>query len=147
MDTVGVVFLGLIALSSLVQGTLLVILARGGLRLSRRVQDLQNRMEKEVRPILDDINVVASNVSVVSELAASQARRLQDVLAETTRRVEETRAEIKGVMAHPVAALGDAVAFLKGIRRGLDVYRQLGGFEAQTKGAARRYADDEHLFI
>ena len=33
------------------------------------------------------------------------------------------------------------------IRRGLEVYRQLGGSEAQTKGASRRYADDEHLFI
>lgn len=147
MDTVGVVFLGLIALSSLVQGTLLILLARGGLRLSRRVQDLQARMEKEVKPILDDINVVTANVTAVSDLAAAQSRRLQDLLAETTRRVEETRDEIKGVLAHPAAALGDAVAFLKGIRRGLDVYRQLGGFEAQTKGAARRYGDDEHLFI
>jgi hypothetical protein len=147
MDTVGVVFLGLIALSSLVQGTLLILLARGGLRLGRRVQELQTRMEKEVRPILEDINVVTANVTAVSDLAAAQARRIQDVLAETTRRVEETRAEIKGVLAHPAAALGDAVAFLKGVRRGLEVYRQLGGFEAQAKGAARRYGDDEHLFI
>ena len=147
MDTVGVVFLGLIALSSLVQGTLLILLARGGLRLSRRVQDLQERMEREVKPILDDVNAVAANVTLVSDLAVAQARRLQDVIADTTRRVEETRDEIKGVLAHPVAALGDAVAFLKGIRRGLEVYRQLGGFEAQTKGAARRYAEDEHLFI
>jgi hypothetical protein len=147
MDTVGVVFLGLIALSSLVQGTLLILLARGGLRLSRRVQDLQMRMEREVKPILDDVNAVAANVALVSDLAAAQARRFQDVIAETTRRVEETRDEIKGVLAHPVAALGDAVAFLKGIRRGLEVYRQLGGFEAQAKGAARRYAEDEHLFI
>jgi hypothetical protein len=147
MDTVGVVFLGLIALSSLVQGTLLILLARGGLRLSRRVQDLQERMEREVKPILDDVNAVAANVTLVSDLAVAQARRLQDVIAETTRRVEETRDEIKGVLAHPVAAVGDAVAFLKGIRRGLEVYRQLGGFEAQTKGAARRYAEDEHLFI
>ena len=147
MDTVGVVFLGLIALSSLVQGTLLILLARGGLRLSRRVQDLQTRIEREVQPIMDDVNAVAANVTLVSDLAAAQARRLQDVIAETTRRVEETRDEIKGVLAHPVAALGDAVAFLKGIRRGLEVYRQLGGFEAQSRGAARRYAEDEHLFI
>jgi hypothetical protein len=147
MDTVGVVFLGLIALSSLVQGTLLLILARGGLRLSKRIQDLQARVEAEVKPILDDVNAVARNVSQVSDLAAAQAQRLQDVIAETARKVEETRDEIKGVLAHPTHALGDAFAFLKGIRRGLEVYRQLGGFEAQTKGAARRYGDDEHLFI
>jgi hypothetical protein len=147
MDTVGVVFLGLIALSSLVQGALLLMLARGGLRLSRRVQDLQTRIEREVKPILDDVNAVARNVSQVSDLAAAQAHRIQDVISGTARKIEETREEIRGVLAHPAAALGDVVAFLKGVRRGLEVYRQLGGFEAQTKGAARRYADDEHLFI
>lgn len=147
MDTVGVVFLGLIALSSLVQGVLLLLLARGGLRLSKRIQDLQTRIESEVKPILDDVNAVTRNVTQVTDLAAAQARRIQDVIADTVRKVEETREEIQGVLAHPVAALGDVVAFLKGVRRGLEVYRQLGGFEAQTKGSSRRYSDDEHLFI
>jgi hypothetical protein len=147
MDTVGVVFLGLIALSSLIQGALLLVLARGGLRLTKRIQDLQTRIEREVKPILDDVNVVTRNVTQVTDLAAAQAHRIQDVIAETTRKIEETREEIQSVLAHPVAALGDVVAFLKGVRRGLEVYRQLGGFEAHTKGAARRYADDEHLFI
>ena len=86
-------------------------------------------------------------MTLVSDLAAAQAARIQDVIADTARRVEETRDEVRAVLAHPAAALGDILAFLKGIRRGLEVYRQLGGFEAQTKGAARRYADDEHLFI
>jgi len=147
MDTVGVVFLGVIALSSLIQGALLLMLARGGLRLSKRIQDLQSRIEREVKPILDDVNSVARNVSQVSDLAAAQAHRIQDAITETARKVEETRDEIKLVLAHPAAALGDVVAFLKGIRRGLEVYRQLGGFEAQTKGSTRRYGDDEHLFI
>jgi len=147
MDTVGVVFLGLIALSSLIQGVLLLLLARGGLRLTKRIQDLQTRIEIEVKPILEDVNVVTANVSQVTDLAAAQARRIQDVIAETTRKIEQTRDEIQAVLAHPVAALGDVVAFLKGVRRGLEVYRQLGGFEAQTKGGSRRYADDEHLFI
>ena len=148
MDTVGVVFLGVIALSSLIQGALFLMLARGGLRLSKRIQDLQTRIETEVKPILEDVNAVSRNLSQVSDLAAAQAHRIQDVIAETTRKIEDTRDEIRGVFAHPAAALGDAVAFLKGLRRGLEVYRQLGGFEAQTKGgAARRYGDDEHLFI
>jgi hypothetical protein len=147
MDTVGVVFLGVIALSSLIQGALLLMLARGGLRLTKRIQDLQTRIEREVKPILDDVNAVSRNVAQVSDLASAQVQRMQDVIAETTRKIDETREEIKSVLAHPVAALGDVVAFLKGVRRGLEVYRQLGGFEAQTKGSTRRYADDEHLFI
>jgi len=38
-------------------------------------------------------------------------------------------------------------ALLKGFRRGLSVYRQLGGLEDQAGGGPRRYRDDEHLFI
>ena len=91
--------------------------------------------------------MVSRNVTLVSDLAAAQAARIQDVISETARKVEETRDEVKAVLAHPAAALSDVLAFLKGIRRGLEVYRQLGGFEAQTKGASRRYAEDEHLFI
>ena len=63
MDTVGVVFLGVIALSSLIQGALLLMLARGGLRLSKRIQDLQARVEAEIKPIMDDVSAVARNVS------------------------------------------------------------------------------------
>jgi hypothetical protein len=147
MDTVGVVFLGVIALSSLIQGALLLMLARGGLRLNKRVKELQARFEAEVQPIIDDINVVSRNVTLVSDLATAQAQRIQDVIADTARKVEETRDEVKAVLAHPAAAVGDLLAFLKGVRRGLEVYRQLGGFEAQTRGSSRRYADDEHLFI
>lgn len=147
MDTVGVVFLGVIALSSLVQGALLIVLARGGLRLNRRIQDLQGRMEREVKPILDDVNVVARNLSQVSELATAQAHRIQGVVAETIHRIEETRGEIRSALGHPVSALSDVVAILKGVRRGIEVYRKLGDLEAQVRGSSRRYSDDEHLFI
>src|SRR5262245_16369327 len=147
MDTVGVVFLGVIALSSLIQGALLLLLARGGLRLSKRIQDLQSRVEAEIKPIVDDVNVVSRNATLISDLAAAQAQRIQDVIAETARKVEETRDEVKAVLTHPAAALTHILAFLKGLKRALEVYRQLGGFEAQTRGSTRRYTEDEHLFI
>jgi hypothetical protein len=38
-------------------------------------------------------------------------------------------------------------AILKGVRRGFDVYKRLGGLAAQRQGTSRRYAEDEHLFI
>ena len=111
------------------------------------MSSVQARVEAEVKPIMDDVNVVSRNVTLVSDLAAAQAQRIQEVIADTARKVEETREEVKAVLARPAAALGDVLAFLKGVRRGLEVYRQLGGFEAQTRGSSRRYTEDEHLFI
>ena len=45
MDSMGLVFLGVIALASLVQGAFLVGLALGGLRLARRMGE---RLTREI---------------------------------------------------------------------------------------------------
>ena len=43
--------------------------------------------------------------------------------------------------------VADLMAVLKGVRHGIEGYRQLGGVRREQRGAARRYQDDEHLFI
>ena len=46
------------------------------------------------------------------------------------------------------APLVDLTAFLKGIRRGVEVYYKLRGLESRHRPPPRRVADeDEHLFI
>src|SRR5712692_4267913 len=106
MDSLGLVFLGVIALASLVQGAFLVGLALGGLRL-------------------------AQNLAAVSEIATGQARRLESLVAHTVERVEEARSQVRTAVEHPLGAFSDVGAILKGFRRGLDVYQRLGGLSAQ----------------
>jgi hypothetical protein len=63
-------------------------------------------------------------------------------------RLELAREQVRGRVARPMSSLADVGALLKGFRKGLSVYRQLGGLEEQAAGgSARRYRDDEHLFI
>jgi len=147
MDSLGLVFLGVIALASLVQGAFLVGLALGGLRLARRVGEIQKSVETEVRPAFDDVSRLAQNLAAVSEIATGQARRLESLVAHTVERVEEARSQVRTAVEHPLGAFSDVGAILKGFRRGLDVYQRLGGLSAQRQGASRRYAEDEHLFI
>jgi hypothetical protein len=147
MDSLGLVFLGVIALASLVQGAFLVGLALGGLRLARRMGEIQRSVETEIRPAIDDVSRLARNLASVSEIATGQARRLETLVASTVTRVEDARSQVRAAVGRPFESLRDVGAIVKGVRRGVDVYRRLGGMAAQRQGASRRYVGDEHLFI
>jgi hypothetical protein len=147
MESLGLVFLGLIALASLVQGLFLIGLGWGGLKLMRRIEELQGRVERELRPALASVSRITRNVSEVSEVASAQVQRIEALVDHTMGRVEETRAQMREAMSVPLGGLAEIAALLKGFRRGLEVYQRLGGLEAQGRGAGRQYRDDEHLFI
>lgn len=147
MDSWGMLFLGFIALGSLVQAFVLIGMALGGFRLVRRVQQMQGRAERELQPAVDSLSRVARNAAEVSELATVQARRLEELVTGARERVEDAREHVGQALRRPLGSLADLAALVKGLRRGLRVYRQLGGVEAKAQGATRRYRDDEHLFI
>ena len=147
MDSLGLVFLGVIAFASLVQGAFLVGLALGWLRLARRLGEIQKTVESELRPAIDDVSRLARNLASVSEIATEQAERLESVVAHTVTRVEGARSQVLEAVGRPLDSFRDVGAILKAFRRGLEVYQRLGGLAAQRQGATRRYVEDEHLFI
>lgn len=149
METWGVVFLGVIALASLVQAGFLIGLTVGGRRLARRLDALNERIDREIRPALDNLGRITRNVAEVTDLVTLQARRIDDLLADTVEKIEDTTETIRRIVVRPLGPLVDIVAFLKGIRRGLHVYAKLRGLETQGRArpARRPVEEDEHLFI
>jgi hypothetical protein len=147
MDSVGLVFLGVIALASLVQGLFLVGLALGGLRLVRRIGEIQKSVDAQIRPAIDDVSRLAANLASVSEIASGQAQRLEALVSHTAARVDGARTQVEEAVGRPLDSFRDVGAILKGFRRGFDVYQRLGGLSAQRRGSSRRYTEDEHLFI
>ena len=147
MDNLALVFLGMIALAALVQGVFLVALGVGGLRLLRRVGEMHRGLQAEIQPAFDNVNRIATDLTEVSAVTAAQVRKVEDLVAETVARVEDVRVQVAAAAARPLDSFRDLGAVLKGLRRGLQVYRQLGALGAQRRGATRRYVGDEHLFI
>ena len=143
----GVVFLGVIAFSSLVQGAFLVALAVGGIRLSRRVEEIRKTVSGEIRPALDNLTQVTHNLAEVSELASVQAQRVQVLVADTVARIDRTSAHLRSAARRPLDGFRDVGALVKGVRRGVEVYQRLGSLHAHRRGSSRKYAEDEHLFI
>ena len=147
MDSWAIVFLGVVALGSLAQIVFMIWLVRELLRLSRGLQDLQHRVDREITPILQELSRVTRNLSEVSDLAVLEARRLDDLVVDTIERVEDTGRLLRRIALRPLRPLGHAAAFLKGLRRGFDVYRQLSAIERPPGRIARHDGEDEHLFI
>jgi hypothetical protein len=147
LDDLAVVFLGLIALASFVQGAILVYVGLRGWRLVQRVGELQRAVQEEIRPAMDNVARVAADLTEVSDLATAQARRVEELIADTVARAEDVRAQLALAATRPMDSVRDLGAVVKALRRGIEVYRQLGALGAQRRGAARRYTGDEHLFI
>ena len=140
-------FLGVIALCSVVQAVFLIGVGVYALRLSRRLDELQTSLDREIRPAVEHILRVTRNLTEVSDLAVLQARRLDDLVTDTLDKIEDATSVLRRVVVRPLGPLSPVFAFFKGLRRGLEVYRRLSVSDHERRGASRRYDDDEHLFI
>ncbi len=149
METWGVVFLGAIAVSSVVQAAFLVALALAGLRLTRRLDALQAQLDQQIAPTLKGLEQISRNAAEVSDLATGQARRLDRLLSDTLEKVEDTAAIVQRLVIRPLRPVSHIVAVLKGLQAGIDVFLQLERREspppAPSKGKTAE--EDEHLFI
>jgi hypothetical protein len=141
------ILLAVIALSAIVQAVLICGIALGGRKLTQRIDELQGKVDRDIRPALANLSQLTRNVAEASDLAVVQVRRIEGVVGDALDRLEDTRRSIQRVARVPLLALGRAGAVMNGFRRGFDVYRQLGGLQAQGRGRARSYREDEHLFI
>lgn len=147
MESLALVFLGVLALAALVQGAFLIALGVGGVRMFRRVMEVHRGLQAEILPSFANMNRIAADMNEVQAVTAAQVVKVEDLVAETITKVEDVRLHLVGAAERPLDSFRDLGALVKGLRRGLSVYRQLGALGAQRRGATRRYAGDEHLFI
>lgn len=148
MDGWGVFFLGIIALAALVQAGFVIALALAGRRVARRVDEIQRQIDRDIRPALDHVTRVTSNLGEISDRAVLQARRIDGAITDVLREVDATVRALRRTAGESFGPLFDLAAFVKGVRRGLEVYYTLRGFDRQRRGGGRSAGeDDEHLFI
>ncbi len=147
METWGVFFLGVIALASVVQGVFLIGLIVLGRRLSQRIDAVQARIDRDITPALENLGRVGRAAAEIADLATVQARRVDLLLADTIDKIEETTTMVQQLVVRPLRPLGSLIALLQGVRRGLDVYFDLGRERVVPARRRARGDDEEHLFI
>lgn len=145
MNDWAVFFLGVMALAAAAQCVFVIVAARSLQDTGRRVTDLCQKFDGEIRPALEDLRKGAANLRAISDSGREQAARVEALVSNTLETVETTIESVRTLVLKPIVSLSEASAFWGGLQRGLDAYR-----ESRPKKPApiRRSEDsDEHMFI
>jgi hypothetical protein len=143
MQTLVVVFLAVIAVSSLLQAVAAIGAAIAARKLEQRVDEIEGRFERDLRPALASVARIVETAAAVSDKAAAQARRVDTAVAGATERVNDAVSRVaRGVQETVVGSLekvedtvgrrvrkvsrpfARAAAIMEGFRRGVIVWRQ-----------------------
>ena len=132
------IWLAIIAISTLLMAVIQVGAIVAGAITARRVQARLARVEAQMQPLIERINVMSADASRISALAVQQAEKADVALTTAARRMDQTLAVVQNAVVAPAregmalaAALKAAVGSIK-------------------KGQTRRKAageEDDALFI
>lgn len=134
------VFLGVIAAATVVMAAIQVGLIVALLRAMRQAQQTLQSVQQEVRPLLARATEVAGEASRTAALATAQAEKVDRLLTDLARRVEETATIVQHAIVTPAR---EGMAVVAGLKAGLAALR---GFREMRE--RRRQAEEEDpLFI
>ena len=135
------VFLGVIALGTLVMALIQVGAIIAALRLAKQAQQMLASVQQEIRPLVAKANAMADEASRTVALATAQAQKVDRLVTDLSRRAEETAAVLQEAIITPARewmAIGAAIRASLGALRGW----------RDGHPASRRTAEEEDpLFI
>ncbi len=136
------VFLGVIAAATavmaLVQIGAIVVLVR----VSGQVQSIVATIQTDIRPLIARANVIADEASKTATLATAQAHKIDRMVTELTRRVDETSAVIQHAILTPAR---EGMALIAAFKAGFGVLKGLG--MRDMRGRHGGVDDEDALFI
>ena len=98
MSTWATVFLGIIAMATLVTAILQVVLLVAGWQLVRRITTFVEDLDREIRPIIGHVNAIARDASRVASLAAAQVERADQLLNNAVIRIEDLLSHMQSLV-------------------------------------------------
>ena len=107
------IFLGLIALGVLAMAIGQVVAFVMAARATRRMSETLNRVERDLRPIVANVQAMTADAKRAAALATAQVERADRLFADASRRAEETMNVVQRSILVPAR---DGVALLKGVK-------------------------------
>ena len=112
MDT-STVFLGVIALATVVMSTVQLGIIVYGAKLARRVDRLVDVVETEIKPTLGRVNAMSEDISRATALAAVQAQRFDKLGERITAYVDQLAVLTEDTVVEPMRR---GAALVRGLR-------------------------------
>ena len=136
-----VTFLGVIAVSTLVMALIQIGAIVTTLRVARETQKVLTAVQQDVRPLIAKATTIADEASKTVALANVQVQKVDTLVTDLTKRVDETATIVQQAIVTPAR---EGMAIFAAIRTGLGALKGMGDF----RGRAGRHAeDDDPLFI
>ena len=127
LSNAAVILLGVIALGSLAQAVFLLVLGRELMSMGRRLDAFQQRLVRDLHPLVADITRATKNLAAASELTEQQARRLDGLVTTALTRLVEVERVVEEVLLPPASRVAGWLAALRSVRTVVDFYRGLRG--------------------
>lgn len=135
-----VVFLGIIAVSTLIMALIQVGAIIATLTLARQAQKALASVTQDVRPLIAKATALADDASRTLALATAQVQKVDRLVTDLAKRVDDTSSVVQHAIVTPVR---EGAAIVAAIKAALGVLRGLG-----DSGRPGRHAEDEDpLFI
>ena len=141
MSNWGTLFLGVIAVATLLMAVLQVGAVIAALRLARRVERLADEVHSEVKPLIARANAIAEEAQRAAVLAAAQAERVDAVMSGLSRRVDETAGALQEALIRPAR---EGLAIMAGLKAGFEMLRSRRG---PGQAGSGRFEEEDALFI
>jgi hypothetical protein len=134
-------FLAVIALATLVMALIQVGAIVVAIRLGRQAQTALDSVQQEIRPLAARVNAIAEEASRTAALATVQAQKVDRLVTDLSRRVEDTAAVVQEAIVTPAR---EGLALMAAVRAGIGALRGL----RDSQPRHGRTADEEDpLFI
>ena len=134
------VWLGIIAVAVLVMAVIQVAAIVFAMSAARRIGQVADRLERNLNPVVSNLQTITSEAARMTTLAAAQVERADRMFADLSHRAEQVMAAVPTLLG----PAGKGLAFLNGIKAALAAIHELR--RSSRRGAA--HPDDEDaLFI
>lgn len=133
-------FLGVIAVSTALMAVMqigaIVVLAR----VAMQVRDIVGTLQKDIRPLIARANQIAEEASKTATIATAQAEKIDRLVTDLTRRVDETSAVVQQAIITPAR---EGMAIVAALKAGFGALRNMRDMRGRPGGVD----EEDALFI
>ena len=135
------IFLGVMAVSLVTMAVAQLVVAVTCLRAVKNMTESLNKLQADIRPVLDKVTKIADDASRVTSLALVQAERIDQLLKTSAARIDETFTFVQTSIAEPMR---HGSALFAALRAAFSVVRAWQGRPSSAAGAVE---DEDPLFV
>ena len=133
-------FLGIIAASTSMVAAMQIYAFLSLAKSGKQIRDIMATLQQDVRPLIARANVIADEASRTASLATAQAEKIDRLVTDLTRRVDETSAVVQQAIITPAR---EGMALVAALKAGFGALKDMRDMRRRSS----RIEDEDALFI